>query len=255
MPGSSRLTAGHHAGELALIGCAALAWYLTFLGLSDMSTGPGTMGLRLWGFLAVWTLMMAAMMLPALAPLTSMYLRSIRAVRSSRVRALRTTALVGGYLLTWIGFGVVAYAAAALSALLAENAADIAPWVGAGVLVAAGAYQLTPLKDFCLRHCRSPIAFLLHVSGYKGRLRDVRVGMYHGVYCVGCCWGLMLVLIAVGVMNLAWMAVLTVVIFLEKTWKYGPAFSRITGVSLIVFALFVPAHPELLPGLYMPAPM
>jgi len=136
-----------------------------------------------------------------------------------------------------------------------ENAADIAPWVGAGVLVAAGAYQLTPLKDFCLRHCRSPIAFLLHVSGYKGRLRDVRVGMYHGVYCVGCCWGLMLVLIAVGVMNLAWMAVLTVVIFLEKTWKYGPAFSRITGVSLIVFARFVPAHPELLPGLYMPAPM
>ena len=255
MPGSSRLTAGHHAGELALIGCAALAWYLTFLGLSDMSTGPGTMGLRLWGFLAVWTLMMAAMMLPALAPLTSMYLRSIRAVRSSRVRAIRTTALVGGYLLTWIGFGVVAYAAAALSALLAENAADIAPWVGAGVLVAAGAYQLTPLKDFCLRHCRSPIAFLLHVSGYKGRLRDVRVGMYHGVYCVGCCWGLMVVLVAVGVMNLAWMAVLTVVIFLEKTWKYGPAFSRITGVSLIVFALFVPAHPELLPGLQMTAPM
>ena len=151
--------------------------------------------------------------------------------------------------------GVVAYAAAALSALLAENAADIVPWVGAGVLVAAGAYQLTPLKDFCLRHCRSPIAFLLHVSGYKGRLRDVRVGMYHGVYCVGCCWGLMLVLIAVGVMNLAWMAVLTVVIFLEKTWKYGPVFSRITGVALIVFAFFVPAHPELLPGLYMPAPM
>jgi len=95
----------------------------------------------------------------------------------------------------------------------------------------------------------------LHVSGYKGRLRDVRVGMYHGVYCVGCCWGLMVVLIAVGVMNLAWMAALTVVIFLEKTWKYGPALSRITGVALIVFALFVPSHPELLPGLYMTAPM
>ncbi len=255
MPGRSRLTAGHHAGELALIGCAALAWYLTFLGLSDMSTGPGTMGLRLWGFLAVWTLMMAAMMLPALAPLTSTYLRSIRAVRSSRVRAIRTTALVGGYLLTWIGFGVVAYAAAALvrDCWLRTRRISHPGW--GAVLVAAGAYQLTPLKDFCLRHCRSPIAFLLHVSGYKGRLRDVRVGMYHGVYCVGCCWGLMVVLIAVGVMNLAWMAVLTVVIFLEKTWKFGPAFSRITGVSLIVFALFVPAHPELLPGLYMPAPM
>jgi predicted metal-binding membrane protein len=162
---------------------------------------------------------------------------------------------VGGYLLTWTGFGVVAYGAAALSALLAEREADIAPWVGAGVLVVAGAYQLTPLKNFCLRHCRSPVAFLLHVSGYKGPLRDVRVGMYHGVYCVGCCWGLMVVLVAVGVMNLPWMAVLTAVIFLEKTWKYGPALSRITGVSLIVFALFVPAHPELLPGLHMAMPM
>jgi predicted metal-binding membrane protein len=213
------------------------------------------MGLGLWGFLGVWTLMMAAMMLPALAPLTSTYLRSINAVRSGRVRAVRTAGLVGGYLLAWIGFGVGAYAAASLTALLAEDAADIAPWVGAGALVAAGAYQLTPLKDFCLRHCRSPVAFLLHVSGYKGRMRDVRVGMYHGLYCVGCCWGLMVVLIAVGVMNLAWMAALTVVIFLEKTWKYGTVLSRITGVALIVFALFVPAHPELLPGLHMTAPM
>lgn len=255
MPGSSGLTASRHAAEWALIACAALAWYLTFSGLADMSAGPGTMGLGLWGFLGVWALMMAAMMLPALAPLTSTYLRSIRAVRSRRVRAIRTTALVGGYLLTWIGFGIVAYAAAGLSALLAEDAADIAPWVGAGVLVAAGAYQLTPLKDFCLRHCRSPVAFLLHVSGYKGRLRDVRVGMYHGVYCVGCCWGLMVVLIAVGVMNLAWMAALTAVIFLEKTWKYGPALSRIAGVALIVFGLFVPAHPELLPGLHMASGM
>ncbi|WP_427007904.1 DUF2182 domain-containing protein [Pseudarthrobacter sp. H2] len=220
-----------------------------------MSTGPGTMGLGLWQFLAVWALMMAAMMLPALAPFTSTYLRSLRAVRSSRVRAARTAALVGGYLLTWIGFGMLAFAAAALSALLAENAADLAPWVGAGALAAAGVYQLTPLKDFCLRHCRSPMAFLLHVSGYKGRLRDVRVGIYHGMYCVGCCWGLMVVLIAVGVMNLAWMAVLTVVIFLEKTWTHGPAFSRIAGALLIVFALFVPAHPDLLPGLHMTAGM
>jgi predicted metal-binding membrane protein len=240
---------------VALIGCAALAWYLTFSGFAGMPAGPGTMGLELWGFLGVWTLMMAAMMLPALAPLTSTYLRTIWAVRSPRARVVRTAGLVGGYLLAWIGFGVVAYAAAALAALLAEGASDTAPWVGAGVLAVAGAYQLTPLKDFCLRHCRSPVAFLLHVSGYRGRTRDVRVGMYHGVYCVGCCWGLMVVLIAVGVMNLAWMAVLTMVIFLEKTWKYGPVLSRITGVSLIVFALFVPAHPELLPGLHMSVPM
>jgi predicted metal-binding membrane protein len=240
---------------LALIGSAALAWYFTFSGFAGMSAVPGTMGLGLWGFLGVWTLMMTAMMLPALAPLTTVYLRSIRAVRSRRLRAIRTTGLVGGYLLTWIGFGVTAYVAAALAALLAEGAPDTASWAGAGVLAVAGAYQLTPLKDFCLRHCRSPVAFLLHVSGYKGHLRDVRVGMYHGMYCVGCCWGLMVVLIATGVMNLAWMAALTVVIFLEKTWKHGPVLSRIAGALLIVFALFVPAHPELLPGLHMTASM
>ncbi len=255
MTGRSYLAVSRHAAALALIGCAALAWYITFLGLEGMSPGPGTMGFGLWQFLAVWALMMAAMMLPALAPFTSMYLRSIRAVHSSRVRTARTVALVGGYLLTWTGFGVLAFAAAELAGLLAGNAPDVAPGAGAGVLAAAGVYQLTPLKDFCLRHCRSPVAFLLHVSGYKGRLRDVRVGMYHGAYCVGCCWGLMLVLIAVGVMNLAWMAVITAVIFLEKTWKHGPAFSRITGASLIVFAFFVPAHPELLPGLHMASDM
>jgi predicted metal-binding membrane protein len=255
VPGRAGLSVSHHAAEVALIGCAALAWYLTVPGLADMSAGPGTMGLELWGFLGVWTLMMAAMMLPSLAPLTSTYLRTIRAVRSPRTRGIRTTGLVLGYLLTWIGFGVIAYAAAALAALLAQDAPDAAPWVGAGVLAVAGAYQLTPLKDFCLRHCRSPVAFLLHVSGYKGRLRDVRVGLYHGVYCVGCCWGLMVVLVAVGVMNLAWMAVLTGVIFLEKTWKYGPFLSRVTGVALIVFGLFFPARPELLPGLVMSAPM
>ena len=232
MPGRSRLTAGHHAGELALIGCAALAWYLTFLGLSDMSTGPGTMGLRLGGFLAVWTLMMAAMMLPALAPLTSTYLRSIRAVRSSRVRALRTTALVGGYLLTWIGFGVVAYAAAALSALLAENAADIAPWVGAGVLVAAGAYQLTPLKDRCLIHCRSPLEWIpRHMR--PGRFGAFRMGVEHGTYCVGCCWALMLLLFVGGVMNLLWVAGLTLLVAAEKLLPRGTLIAHVAGVAMI----------------------
>ncbi|WP_427131156.1 DUF2182 domain-containing protein [Pseudarthrobacter sp. S9] len=216
-----------------------------------MSAGQGSMGVGLAGFLAAWTLMMAAMMLPALAPLTSMYLRSISAVPSSRVKAARTMALLSGYLATWIGFGVLAYAATVLTAMMAADAPDLAPWVGAGLILAAGVYQLTPLKDFCLSHCRSPMAFLLHVSGYKGRFRDLQVGLYHGLYCIGCCWGLMVVLIAVGVMNLAWMVVLAATILLEKTWKHGRAFSRVTGVSLIVFAFFVPAYPWLLPGLYM----
>jgi predicted metal-binding membrane protein len=235
---------------LALIGCALLAWYATVLLAAGMPAGPGVMGVGLAGFLVGWAAMMTAMMLPALAPLLSVYLRSIRAERSGRTRAARTAALVAGYLLTWTAFGVLAYGASVLGGRLAAEAPSAAPWVGAGLLAAAGIYQLTPLKNYCLRHCRSPVAFLLHVSGYRGRFRDIRTGLYHGLYCVGCCWGLMLVLVAVGVMNLAWMAAIAAAVLLEKTWRHGTAFSRAVGAGLIVLACFVPAYPALLPGLY-----
>lgn len=211
------------------------------------------MGLDLGGFLAGWVLMMTAMMFPALAPLLAAYLRTIRAVRSVWVRIGRTTALFVGYLLAWTLFGVLAYGAGALMGRVAVEEPAAAPWIGATVLAAAGLYQLTPLKNYCLRHCRSPVGFLLHVSNYKGPLRDIRVGLYHGIYCVGCCWGMMAVLVAVGTMNLAWMAVIALAILLEKTWSHRVQFSKAVGVALIVFAFLVPVNPALLPGLY-PAP-
>jgi Predicted metal-binding integral membrane protein (DUF2182) len=95
-------------------------------------------------------------------------------------------------------------------------------WDHAGPRAASRVYQFTPLKARCLRHCRSPLGFLLHFGNFRGRLRDVRVGIYHGGYCVGCCWSLMLVLVAVGVMNMAWMVALTAVVFAEKIWRSGP---------------------------------
>lgn len=208
------------------------------------------MGLEFGGFLAAWTLMMAAMMLPALTPLTTVYLRSIQATRSASVRAGRTIALVLGYLVSWALFGAGAFVAALLASQLAMSAPEVASWVGAGIVAAAGAYQLTPLKDYCLRQCRSPIAFLLHTSSYRGPLRDVRVGIYHGMYCIGCCWGLMVVLTAVGLSNLAWMAVIAATVLLEKTWSHGRTLSRIVGAALIVFSFFVPENPALLPGLH-----
>ncbi|MDP9989221.1 putative metal-binding membrane protein [Arthrobacter oryzae] len=240
---------------MALLGCASAAWYFTILGLRDMPGGPGTMGLEFGGFLATWTLMMAAMMLPALAPLTTVYLRSIRTTQSAVVRAGRTTGLVIGYLASWTLFGSAAFIAALLASQLATAAPLVAPWVGAGVVAAAGAYQLTPLKDYCLRQCRSPISFLLHTSNYRGPFRDVRVGIYHGAYCIGCCWGLMVVLTAVGLSNLAWMVIIAVTVLLEKTWSHGRTTSKIVGTALIVFAVLVPANPELLPGLYAASPM
>ena len=238
-------------GLLVLLACALVAWYFTILAAARMPVGPGTMGLGLFGYLVGWELMMSAMMLPALAPLLGVYLRSLRSVPNGWIRTARTVALVAGYLAVWALFGILAYGAAALGGTLAARAPAAAPWVGAVLLAAAGAYQLTPLKNFCLRHCRSPVTLLLHVSGYKGPLRDVRTGIYHGAYCTGCCWGLMLVLIVVGTMNLAWMAVIAAVVLLEKTWRHGVAFSRVVGVCLIVFALVAPFFPELLPGLHL----
>lgn len=234
---------------LVLIACALLAWIFTVAATSAMPAAPGTMGLGLAGYLLGWELMMTAMMLPALTPLVGAYLRSLRSEPVPWKRAGRTAGLVVGYLAAWALFGIPAYGAALLAGKLAERAPAAAPWVGAGLLGAAGIYQLTPLKNFCLRHCRSPVAFLLHVSGYRGPLRDVRTGLYHGAYCAGCCWGLMLVLVVVGAMNLAWMAVIAAVVLLEKTWRHGVLASRVVGAALIAYAVLVPVFPALLPGL------
>lgn len=239
----------------ALLAAAALAWVLTVRSTSGMAPGPGTMGRGLWGFLVLWGLMMAAMMLPAVAPVVSLYLRTLRARTTGWTRAGRSTALVVGYLCVWEAFGLAAFGAAWAGGELATRAPNAAPWVGALVLAAAGLYQVTPLKDRCLSHCRSPLGFFLHFGGYSGRLRDLRVGLYHGGYCVGCCWGLMAVLTVVGVMNLAWMAGLAVAVFLEKTWRHGKAFSLVLGIALIGYACFVPWNPQLVPGLHLPQTM
>ena len=116
-------------------------------------------------------------------------------------------------------------------------------WSAAVALAVAGVYQFTPLKARCLRHCRSPLGFLLHFGNFRGRLRDVRVGIYHGGYCVGCCWSLMLVLVAVGVTNMAWMVALTAVVFAEKTWRSGQAFGYAAGALMIIAALLLPWLP------------
>jgi predicted metal-binding membrane protein len=243
------------AGWLVLLAAAALAWLLTVQSAVGMPPGPGTMGPGFLGFLALWTLMMAAMMLPSIAPVVSLYQRSLHARASSWNLVVRSAALVVGYLAAWALFGAVAFVTASAGSQLAAGAPNAAPWVGALLLAAAGIYQLTPLKDRCLGHCRSPLAFLLHFGNYRGRLRDLRVGLYHGAYCVGCCWGLMIVLITVGVMNLPWMVGLAAVIFIEKTWRYGKAFSVAFGIALLAFACFVPWHPSLVPGLYMAGSM
>lgn len=198
-------------------------------------------------FLVLWIVMMAAMMLPSVAPVASMYLTVMRS-RGSGATAARVVALVGGYLLAWSAFGVVAFGISRALGKLEPMDASMAPsglavWSAAVALAAAGLYQFTPLKERCLRHCRSPLGFLLHFGNYSGRLRDVRVGTYHGGYCVGCCWSLMLVLVAVGVMNMAWMAGLTALVFLEKVWRSGRLLGRAVGGAMILGGLLLPWLP------------
>jgi len=233
-----------------LLAGAAVAWGVTFRAAQHMGNDPGTMGMGLAAFLGLWTVMMAAMMLPSVAPVGSMYLRGVRMRSAGGVRALRVGTLILGYLAVWAAFGLVAFLGAWGAGRLASGSPHAALWVGAGILALAGIYQLTPLKNVCLKHCRSLVGFLLHFSSFSGWSRDLRVGVYHGAFCVGCCWGLMIVLIAVGVMNLAWMAGLAAAIFLEKTWRYGKGLRIAFGLALIVLAILVPWHPGLVPGLH-----
>jgi predicted metal-binding membrane protein len=244
------------ASAAVIVAAAAIAWLEVAREAGGMDSAPGTMGYGLAGFLAFWTVMMAAMMLPGVAPVGGLYARAIRVQAAGRqTRAARVAGLVSGYLFTWAAFGLAAFAIADLTGRLASDHPDAARWAGAAVLVAAGAYQFTPVKNRCLSHCRSPLGIVLHVGSYRGPLRDVRAGLYHGAYCIGCCWGLMVALIALGVMDLRWMAALAAVVVLERTWRYGWATAYVVGVALIVLGLLAPSHPGIIPGLHGPSQM
>jgi len=216
-----------------------------------MRIGPGTMGLTLLAFLSLWVVMMAAMMLPSVAPMVLVWVRSVSARATTGQRIRGVAQFLAGYLIVWTAFGLLAYIALLGTVRLVDTSPTAAKWVGAAIFAVAGIHQLTPLKQACLRHCRSPIGSLFHYASFRGPVRDLRVGMHHGAYCVGCCWGLMIVLIAVGAMNIAVMAALAVVILVEKVWKYGRRFSMAVGGVLLIAAAFAPWHPWLLPGLHM----
>jgi predicted metal-binding membrane protein len=241
---------------LAVAALAAVAWAVTIALAQTMGNGPGTMGLALLPFLGLWVVMMAAMMLPSVAPVGVLWTRLISGAATGFGRVIRMTMFLSGYLLTWAVVGAVAFAALTGTGRLLSASPTAAKWLGVAIFIAAGIYQLTPWKDWCLRRCRSPIGALMYYLGFKGRSRDLRVGLHHGATCAGCCWGLMIVLVAVGVMNVAVMAALAVVIFVEKLWRYGKPFAQAVGVALIAIGVLAIWFPWLLPGLHasgMPA--
>jgi predicted metal-binding membrane protein len=234
---------------LVLIAAAA-AWVATVMLARGMSGMTGTMGLGLAGFVGVWTLMMAAMMLPSVAPTASMYARTVRSNRT-----VRLAGLVTGYLAVWAAAGLPAYGLAWLGGWLTGAHPAVAHGAGVAVFAACGLYQLTPVKDRCLAHCRSPLGLLLHYASYRGRLRDLRVGVHNGAYCLACCWGLMLILIAAGVMNVAVMVGLAALVLVEKLWRWGPAAGRVAGVAALALAVATIWLPWLAPGLHAAPPM
>lgn len=228
---------------------AVPAWVLTIGQAQDMGVEPGTMGMALPLFLVLWVTMMAAMMLPSMAPVAITWVRGIGRQSSGWARTVRTVEFVAGYLLVWTAFGLLAYAALALSGSLVDDHPTAGRWIGSVAFLLAGLYQLGPLKYVCLRHCRDPLGHLVRYSGFRGPTRDLRVGLHHGAFCVGCCAGLMVVLVPLGVMNVAAMAGLALVIFLEKLSPRGVLLGRVVGVAFLVLAVLAPFQDWLLPGL------
>jgi len=186
---------------------------------------------------AMWWVMMVAMMLPSAAPMLLLFARVNRKDKSAGAPLVPTALFAAGYLLGWAGFCAVA---AALQWGL-ESARLLSPmlvttnrWLGAGILIAAGLSQFTPLKAMCLRHCRTPLGFLLG-NWRSGRLGALRMGLEHGAFCLGCCWFLMALLFFGGVMNLYWIAGLAVFVLLEKTVPLGHWLGRLAGAVLVAW--------------------
>jgi predicted metal-binding membrane protein len=229
----------------ALLALAAAAWTVTALQARDMGVMSGTMGLGLAAFIGMWAPMMAAMMLPAVTPVALLYARLVHGVHTS----LRLTSFACGYLLVWAATALPAYGLLLLVDRLTDRHETAATATAAAAFALCGLYQLSPLKRRCLAHCRSPLALLMHYGSYRGPLRDLRVGLHHGAYCAGCCWALFLLLIVVGVMNVAAMLALVAVVLLEKLWSHGELLSRAVGVAALGLAVAVVFAPGLRPGL------
>ena len=230
---------------VAGIAWAAMAHHSHAMAGMDMGLGP------IESFAVTWVVMMAAMMLPSVAPMVIVWVRSVSARATTWQRVYGVAQFLAGYLIVWAAFGLLAYIVLLGAGRLVNTSPTAAKWVGAAIFGVAGIYQLTPLKEACLHHCRSPVGSLFHYASFRGPARDLRVGIHHGASCVACCWGLMIVLIAVGAMNIALMAALAVVILIEKVWKYGHRFSMVVGGALLLAAAFAPWTPWLLPGLHV----
>jgi predicted metal-binding membrane protein len=232
-----RTLAGRNRTTILLFGAAAIAWVITAERMRGMDAGPGTDLGGLGWYLGIWVTMTAAMMLPSVAP----------AARRAAGLARRAPTLLftAGYLAVWTGYGLAAYGLFRL-----VTSFDIGwlgwdrggPYLAGGVIVGAGLYELTPLKQLSLRRCRSA----------QRSPNALRNGLVHGLDCVGCSGGLMAALFVLGVMSLFWMAVVAAAIFAEKVLPHGDRLSRLFATALVVLGVWVAVSPASVPGLTEP---
>jgi len=218
--------------------------------MAGMDAGPGTGLGGLGWFLGVWVVMMAAMMLPSAAPMVAQY-----ATMTRRRSAVLPSLFIAGYLIVWGAAGAAAYGVFALGRDLAGG--DFAwqaggRWLAAGALGVAALYEVTPLKEACLRRCRSPLGFL--VGAWRdGASGAVEMGARHAAWCLGCCWGLMVALFALGVMSIAWMVLVAALIGLEKTLPWRMVATWGSAAVLLALGAGIAVSPRDVPGLVVPA--
>ena len=236
----------------ALLTLTALAWTHVFWTAALMSAGapaasmPGMDMSRVgsvWsiaGFaftVAMWAVMMIGMMTPSAAPMILLYAHVGRQARADGRLFASTGWFAGGYLLAWSGFAI----AASLAQLALADMTLITPMLAAAnnlfaglMLVAVGIYQWTPLKGACLSQCQSPLSFLRRHGGFqRDRRGSLKLGLKHGLTCIGCCWALMMLLFVGGVMNLLWIAALSILVLLEKLLPFGRFMPRVVGLVLV----------------------
>ena len=242
-----------------LIGATALAWLYLAAMAADMTGMPGNMStvaapkLTPWSYVdwllmtLMWAVMMVGMMLPSAIPTILLYGAVERAQRSKGRSVAPVGAFVGGYLGAWTVFSIAATAvqwALERLTLLNPMMASASATFGGIVLIAAGIYQLSPLKHRCLEHCRAPVE-LLSKHWRPGAGGAVVMGFRHGLFCVGCCWVLMALLFVGGVMNLLWVAAITFLVLLEKIAPHGHVVRRVTALLFIAAGTYMLIRPEI----------
>jgi len=243
---------------------AALAWAYVLWLAADMDMGGMNMsGLRMvpagmgimapaaapWSavefslVLVMWAVMMVGMMAPSAAPMILLYARVGRQGTAAGKPFAATGWFAAGYFLAWAGFSLAATLIQWVldrEALLDARMTGANKLLGAAILIAAGIYQWTPVKNACLAHCQTPFGFLMSHGGFRGDvLGCLRLGLLHGTYCIGCCWILMALLFVVGVMNVLWIALLALLVLLEKLTPWGQWIARIAGVVCVAAGVWM----------------